>query len=253
MLATDFMAFHEASRRNGIILSFGGDLSENVLFSLGEVLKLRMQQGATDASVSKRVFSVFVRAGRRKLIRYSADKLVPPGEAPAGGMVSAGLIVRWGVEDGRFFVACGNEVPGEHVTSCAPGSNHIAGLSGDELKKYYRERLRQPADEGSLGGSIGLIEIARRASARSSTTSRPARRRPLLLLPQGLHLRRATTMDRIQIPATSRSPLVRFRLSRRAPAPARRILPRGCRRLLRPPLQALRGCLEGEATPLTSR
>lgn len=162
MLATDFMAFHEASRRNGIILSFGGDLSENVLFSLGEVLKLRMQQGATDASVSKRVFSVFVEQAQN-VIRYSADKLVPAG-APEGGMVSSGLIVV-GVEDGRFFVACGNEVPEAHVTGLRARLDHIVGLSGDELKKYYRERLRQPADEGSLGGSIGLIEIARRASA----------------------------------------------------------------------------------------
>ncbi len=78
MLASDFMAFHEASRRNGIILSFGGDLSENVLFSLGEVLKLRMQQGATDAGVSKRVFSIFVEQAQN-VIRYSADKLVPHG------------------------------------------------------------------------------------------------------------------------------------------------------------------------------
>ncbi|QRE74535.1 SiaB family protein kinase [Methylobacterium aquaticum] len=162
MLASDFMAFHEASRRNGIILSFGGDLSENVLFSLGEVLKLRMQQGATDAGVSKRVFSIFVEQAQN-VIRYSADKLVPHG-SPASGMVSSGLIVV-GIEDGRFFVACGNEVPGEHVTALRARLDHIVGLSGEELKKYYRERLRQPAEEGSFGGSIGLIEIARRSSA----------------------------------------------------------------------------------------
>ncbi len=119
MLASDFMAFHEASRRNGIILSFGGDLSENVLFSLGEVLKLRMQQGATDAGVSKRVFSIFVEQAQN-VIRYSADKLVPHG-TQAGGMVSAGLIVV-GIEDGRFFVACGNEVPASTSRRCAPGS-----------------------------------------------------------------------------------------------------------------------------------
>ena len=43
--------------------------------------------------------------------------------------------------------------------------DHIVGLSADELKKVYRDKLRQPPDEGSLGGSIGLIEIARRSSA----------------------------------------------------------------------------------------
>lgn len=162
MLAQDFLSFHEASRRNGIILSFGGDLSENVLFSLGEVLKLRMQQGAADAGVSKRVFSIFVEQAQN-IIRYSADKLVPPGE-PDARMISSGMIVV-GLEDGRFFVACGNEVPDEQVVPLRAKLDHLAGLSGDELRKFYREKLRQPADEGSLGGSIGLIEIARRASA----------------------------------------------------------------------------------------
>ena len=143
MRAQDFLSFHEASRRNGIILSFGGDLSENVLFSLGEVLKLRMQQGAADAAVS--------------VIR------VPP-DAPDSRMISAGMIVV-GLENGRFFVACGNEVPDEQVVPLRAKLDHLAGLSSDELRTYYREKLRQTADEGSLGGSIGLIEIARRSSA----------------------------------------------------------------------------------------
>ena len=31
------MAFHEAPKRNGVIPSFGGNISENVLLSLGEL------------------------------------------------------------------------------------------------------------------------------------------------------------------------------------------------------------------------
>ena len=162
MLAQDFLAFHEASRRNGVILSFGGDISENVLFSLGEVLKLRMIQGETDASVAKRVFSVFVEQAQN-IIRYSADK-VPGAQAATGGMISAGMIVV-GVENGRFFVVCGNEIPQGDVAPLRSRLAHIAGLSSEELKRFYREKLRQPPDEGSLGGSIGLIEIARRSSA----------------------------------------------------------------------------------------
>ena len=162
MLAQDFMSFHDASKRNGVILSFGGDISENVLFSLGEVLKLRMIQGETDATVAKRVFSVFVEQAQN-IIRYSADKLPRAGEAE-GGMISAGMIVV-GVEAGRFFVVCGNEIPNADAATLRERLSHIAGLSSEELKRFYREKLRQPPDEGSLGGSIGLIEIARRSSA----------------------------------------------------------------------------------------
>ena len=157
----DFITLHAASRQSGIILSFSGDVSEKVLFSLGEVLKLRMTQGETDASVSKRVFSVFVEQAQN-VIRYSADKVAEPN--PDGPRVSSGMIVV-GMEGTRFFVACGNELPAPQVEPLRERLSRIAGMNQDELKAYYREKIRQPAAEGSLGGSIGLIEIARRASA----------------------------------------------------------------------------------------
>ncbi len=157
----DFIAFHNASKQNGVIMSFSGDVSEKVLFSLGEVLKFRMTQGDTDASVAKRVFSVFVEQAQN-IIRYSADRVAEG--ASTGNGVSSGMIVV-GVEKERFFVACGNEIPKAQVDPLRERLSRIAGMNPDELKAYYREKIRQPVDEGSLGGSVGLIEIARRASA----------------------------------------------------------------------------------------
>lgn len=162
MLAQSYMALNHASQRNGVILSFSGHVSENILFSLGEVLKLRMSQDATDASIAKRVFAVFVEQAQN-VIRYSVDRLCSPPPAEEARF-SAGIIVV-GTEDERFFVVCGNEVPREDVGPLNERLTHIVKLSPAELRAFYREKLRQPADEGSLGGSIGLIEIARRASA----------------------------------------------------------------------------------------
>lgn len=162
MRTSDFRSLHEASKRNGVILSFGGDMSENILFSLGEVLKLRMRHAETDAAVAKRVFSIFVEQAQN-VIRYSADK-VAPLDPQGSARISAGIIAV-GTEDGRFFVVCGNEIGQTEVPRLRDRLNEISGLSSDELKKVYREKLRQPPDEGSLGGSIGLIEIARRSSA----------------------------------------------------------------------------------------
>jgi hypothetical protein len=130
LLAQDFMSFHEASKRNGVILSFGGDLSESVLFSLGEVLKLRMQQDDTDASVAKRVFSIFVEQAQN-IIRYSADKVVP-AEKPATRWISGGMIAV-GTEGGRFFVVCGNEVGQGEVPGLRERLDHITALSSEEL------------------------------------------------------------------------------------------------------------------------
>ena len=41
----------------------------------------------------------------------------------------------------------------------------IAALSPDELKALYRQKLKEDPDVDSKGATLGLIEIARRASA----------------------------------------------------------------------------------------
>lgn len=159
MLAQQYMEFHQAIRRNGVILSFSGYVSEKVMFSLGEVLRARMQQQDTDASVAKRVFSVFIEQ-TQNVIRYSADRVSADPASP----LSAGIVVV-GAEEGRFFVVCGNEVPRSHAPVLAGRLEALATMTPEELKQHYRAKLREPPEEGSMGGSIGLIEIARRASA----------------------------------------------------------------------------------------
>lgn len=146
----------------GVIFAFTGYLSEDLLFSMGDALKKSMLLTDTDANVAKRVFSVFVEQVQN-VIRYSADRLsgrpdrVPPLEMRSG-MVTVGL------EDGQFFVVCGNIIAADKVGTLCQRLDHLASLDPAELKAYYRAKLREPADEDSQGGSIGLIEIARRSS-----------------------------------------------------------------------------------------
>ncbi|ONG58878.1 hypothetical protein BKE38_01345 [Pseudoroseomonas deserti] len=159
MLAQQYTAFHQAIRENGIILSFSGFVSEKVMFSLGEVLRARMQQEETDTGIAKRVFSIFVEQAQN-VIRYSANRIAKEPTPP----LSAGMIIV-GIEEGRFFVVCGNEVLRRDVPVLQGRLDLLAGMNAEELKAHYRVKLKEPPEEGSLGGSIGLIEIVRRASA----------------------------------------------------------------------------------------
>lgn len=138
MLAQQYTEFHQTIRRNGVILSFSGYVSEKVMFSLGEVLRARMQQEDTDASVAKRVFSVFIEQ-TQNVIRYSADRISKDQSQP----LSAGMVIV-GAEEGRFFVVCGNEVPREQAPILAGRLKALATMSPEELKQHYRAKLREP-------------------------------------------------------------------------------------------------------------
>jgi hypothetical protein len=160
MLVQEYYGFQQDLKKKGIVFSFTGYVSEGILFALGEALKKKMALDETDANVTRKVFSVFVEQVQN-IIRYSADRL--EGEAGKKIELSSGMIAV-GREGDRFFVVCGNVVSQSDVPMLRERLQTLASMDKDALKAFYKEKLREPAEEHSRGGSIGLIEIARRAS-----------------------------------------------------------------------------------------
>jgi hypothetical protein len=160
MLAQRFYDCQQSLIEQGVVLSYTGYVTEGVLYSLGETLKQKMQLDDEDANVSKRVFSVFVEQVQN-MIRYSAEHYErdgPPKIALSGGMVTVGR------NGGKFFVMCGNDVADADVPLLRERLGRIAGMDKEQLKAYYREKLKEEPEAQSKGASIGLIEIARRAA-----------------------------------------------------------------------------------------
>ena len=160
MLAAKYSAFKKVMDDEGIIFSFSGYLSEGVLYSLGEALRQKMAVEDTDVTTVKKVFSVFVEQAQN-IIRYSADKVV--GGNGTAVELSSGMVT-FGRADGHFYIVCGNEMCADHVDKLRSRLEILQHMDKDAIKTYYREQLREAPEEDSRGGTIGLIEIARRAS-----------------------------------------------------------------------------------------
>src|SRR5579862_273216 len=159
MLARSYLDFKARLDEQGAVLTYCGSVSETVLVALGETLKQKMAELETDAAVVKRVFSIFIEQVQN-VIRYSGERVAADADAVGLG---AGLIMV-GVEDTRYFIVCGNFVRHERVEPLKARLDHLATLDKEAIRQFYREKLREPPEEGSLGATIGLIEIARRSS-----------------------------------------------------------------------------------------
>jgi hypothetical protein len=160
MLAKSYLDFKVRLDEQGAVLTYCGSVSEPVLVALGETLKQRMAERDTDAAVVKRVFSIFIEQVQN-IIRYSGERL-PQGQ-PQAPVMGGGLIMV-GTEDGQYFVVCANFIPEDRVDRLRNRLAHLLTLDKDAIRVYYREKLREPPDEDSLGATVGLIEIARRSS-----------------------------------------------------------------------------------------
>jgi hypothetical protein len=160
MLVREYYGFQQELSGKGIIFSFTGYVSEGILFALGEALKQKMVLDEADINVTRKVFSIFVEQVQN-VIRYSADRVA--GEIGKRIELSSGMIAV-GREDAHFFVVCGNVMHREDAGMLRERLQLLATMDKDALKSYYREKLKEPPEEQSKGASIGLIEIARRAS-----------------------------------------------------------------------------------------
>lgn len=160
MLAKSYLDFKTRLDDQGALLVYCGGVSEVILAALGETLKQKMVERDADANVAKRLFSIFIEQVQN-IIRYSEEREQVKDTGQQG--LGAGMIVV-GIEDGRYFVVCGNFVQQDRVERLKARLDHLLTLDRDSMRQFYREKLREPPEEGSLGATIGLIEIARRSS-----------------------------------------------------------------------------------------
>ena len=160
MLAKEYYSFKKSLDEKGIMVSFSGFVSEGILFSLGEALKQKMTLDETDINTAKKVFSVFVEQVQN-VIRYSSDRVESKAERKVelgSGTITVGHDMK------KFFIVCSNTVDSADVPLLRERLELLKTLDKDGLKAHYREKLKEDPEAQSKGATIGLIEIARRAS-----------------------------------------------------------------------------------------
>jgi len=160
MLAKQYRSFKHDLDQRGIIFSFSGYLSEEILYSLGNALRQKMTLEDANVTTVKKVFSVFVEQAQN-IIRYSADKL--SGDKGKSIELSSGMVTI-GTENDRFFIVCANVVLAADEPRLRERLELLRAMDREAIKAYYKEQLREAPEEQSKGATIGLIEIARRAS-----------------------------------------------------------------------------------------
>jgi len=161
MLAEEYYQLNQNVSNKGIIFSFSGYVSEGLLFSLGDVLRQKMLLEETDLNTAKKVFSIFVEQAQN-IIRYSDERMT--GEAKSQKVEISSGVISVGTENGRFFVVCGNTIRRQDADGLRRRLETIRSFDKDAIKAYYKEKIKEPPEADSKGASLGLVEIARRAS-----------------------------------------------------------------------------------------
>lgn len=154
MDAATLLAYYQNARRERIVLSFMGVVTQEIMVEYG---KLIQQQENLSLNSRQILFGTFIELAQN-IIRYSAERAGPDDERRGVGLV---LVSE---QDETFTVSSGNLVSSATADELHTQLSRLVGLGSEELKALAKERRRNGPPAGSKGAGLGLIEIARRAA-----------------------------------------------------------------------------------------
>ena len=144
--------FHKLLEQRRTFFCYSGLLSEDVLSTFSGIVREQMSEMEDDTEITKRVFGIFVEQAQN-VIRYSKDRIAEGG---------TGTVAISRAEDG-FLIEAINPMDHENAEGLQKNLNELKALDSKELRKAYKQRLREGPPEGSKGAGLGFIEMARKA------------------------------------------------------------------------------------------
>lgn len=148
--------FYQFMQAQNVMLSFKGDISQDILISVGDLLKEKLSNEDAQQRVAKKVFFIFIELAQN-IYRYSSERAVLDNKQIGTGA----LIIR--ECDTYYTIFAGNMVGSAQARELAERCAVINQLGQEELKRLYKEQLKLPREDGQIGGGVGLISIVRKA------------------------------------------------------------------------------------------
>ncbi len=160
MIREKLLALQDQLREQGVLISFCGRFSQAIIEELGDAVKAYMETDDKAKNEIYNVFAIFIEQ-TQNIKNYCASKQ----HRDCWEKIANSGIVIIGKTDRGYFIGSGNMIENSDAERLAARLEYFAGLTKEELKKAYKEQLRREIPPGSTGAGIGMIDIARRATA----------------------------------------------------------------------------------------
>lgn len=148
-------------RKNGILITFSGKLSQQLIEEYGEAVKTYLENEDQSTKEIIHTFSIFIEQ-TQNIKNYCAARQA----GSAGDRIAQSSIVTIGMNEAGNFICSGNLVEDADLPALTGRIDEILRLNKDELKKLYKEQLKKGAIENpaDAGAGVGLIDMARKAT-----------------------------------------------------------------------------------------
>lgn len=146
-----------------VIFYYEGYFSQAIIAAVADAVKLRTEYVGATNSTRRKLFSSFIEM-TQNIIHYSADAYAQNDGANFDHEVRHGSICI-STEADHFYLHCANPIRNDVARQLRQKLDHLRTLTIDEIKREYKEMLRADTAEESKGAGLGLLTVARDASA----------------------------------------------------------------------------------------
>ena len=137
-------------REAGVIMAYNGEISDELMISLGVILRNHFEAMGDGQKKARSVFSLFVEQVQN-LIWHTR------GEERAAGMIVI-------AEDGdEVTLVCGNRVDRDKAEVLKQTLQSIQGVDKETIRQLYREGLSKSGNHEGPGAGLGLLQLARQS------------------------------------------------------------------------------------------
>ncbi len=156
MLSQSLYSYKSSLDRDGVIFTFCGPISHDIVEGVGVTLKSQLAGSQVKQTTAMKVFAVFIEQVQN-VINYSQERNDFDSEMGMG-------IIVVGKNEEKYFIIGGNKIKTSKVTVLEENLTELVAMDKDELKAFYKKRRKSNTSEDSKGAGIGFIEMARKAS-----------------------------------------------------------------------------------------
>jgi len=156
MLNQSLYSYKSTLDREGVIFTFCGPISHDIVEGVGITLKSQMAESDVKKTIAMKVFAIFIEQVQN-VINYSQERNDLESDMGMG-------IIVIGQKEGKYFIVGGNKIKTSKVPILEKNLQELVKMDKDELKAFYKKRRKTNGSEDSKGAGIGFIEMARKAS-----------------------------------------------------------------------------------------
>ncbi len=156
----NMLVFKEILEKEGIIFSFSGTISQNILSSIAETLEKELHTTGIPFSLIQNIFAVFTEQ-MQNIMSYSYERIHLGDnvfESPGICVVGYDQTIKC------FFVSSANVMDPSNEPQLRKKLDKIISMDKSQLKEYYKALRRSGKESHGRGAGLGFLEMAKKST-----------------------------------------------------------------------------------------